>query len=64
MVSFSSDIRNRQVVIVSLSSMMRSLGMGASWYKVKQNVENKSSSYKALSGNKRQGVRLDYKLFH
>ncbi len=31
MVSFSSDIRNRQVVIVSLSSMMRSLGMGASW---------------------------------
>ncbi len=31
MVSFSSDIHNRQVVIVSLSSMMRSLGMGASW---------------------------------
>jgi MFS family permease len=31
MVSFSSDIHNKQVVIVSLSSMMRSLGMGASW---------------------------------
>lgn len=31
MVSFSSDIKNRQVIIVSLSSMMRSIGMGASW---------------------------------
>ncbi|WP_337861188.1 MFS transporter, partial [Ferroplasma sp.] len=31
MVSFLSDIHNKQVVIVSLSSMMRSLGMGASW---------------------------------
>ncbi len=31
MVSFSTDIHNKQVIIVSLSSMMRSLGMGASW---------------------------------
>ena len=31
MASFSADIHNKQVVIVSLSSMMRSLGMGASW---------------------------------
>ena len=31
MVSFSKDIHNKQVIIVSLSSMMRSLGMGASW---------------------------------
>ena len=29
MVSFSTDIHNKQVIIVSLSSMMRSLGMGA-----------------------------------
>jgi DHA1 family multidrug resistance protein B-like MFS transporter len=31
MASFSSDMHNKQVLIVSLSSMMRSLGMGASW---------------------------------
>jgi len=29
--AFSADIKNKQVVIVSLSSMMRSIGMGASW---------------------------------
>lgn len=31
MLSFTNDIKNRQVLTVSLSSMMRSLGMGASW---------------------------------
>ncbi len=31
MISFSGDIKNKQVIIVSLSSMMRSIGMGASW---------------------------------
>jgi len=29
--AFSADVKNKQVVIVSLSSMMRSIGMGASW---------------------------------
>ncbi|WP_287951020.1 MFS transporter [Acidiplasma sp.] len=31
MISINSTIHNRQVIVVSLSSMMRSIGMGASW---------------------------------